>query len=122
MPLPSLVWWTGTPLYRRMCISPRIERELSFSYAVDARTLFVTEANERILLQGVIDCCFMEEDGWTLIDYKTDRVPDGVAPLTVAKRHAAQLDLYAAALSALTGVPVIRRYIVLLTAFETVRL
>ena len=29
-----------------------------------------------ILVQGIIDCCFREEDGgWVILDYKTNRMP-----------------------------------------------
>lgn len=31
---------------------------------------------EKLLLQGVVDCCFMEEDGITVLDFKTDRGPN----------------------------------------------
>ena len=30
---------------------------------------------EELLIQGIIDCCFEDEDGITVIDYKTDYVP-----------------------------------------------
>ena len=122
VPVATLDWFIGTALYARMTKSPRVERELSFAYAVDAKRLFATEANERVLLQGVIDCCFTEAGGWTLIDYKTDRIPIGETPEGIAHRHAAQLSLYSDALSALTGMPVRERYVVLLTAGAAVAL
>ena len=31
----------------------------------------------KILVQGVIDCLWWEEDGWVLLDYKSDRVQAG---------------------------------------------
>lgn len=58
------------------------------------------ESHEKIedftLIQGIIDVFWMEEDGITLLDYKTDRV--GTAEELVL-RYKAQMDLYAEALT-----------------------
>ena len=102
--------------------SPRVERELAFGYAVDAAALFTTDAQERVLLQGVIDCCFLENGGWVLVDYKTDHVPNNATPAQIAARHTAQLSLYAAALAQLSGLPVVEQDVVLLRARQIVRL
>lgn len=37
------------------------------------------EKEEQILIQGVIDVFFEEDDGIVLLDYKTDRIPKGTA-------------------------------------------
>ena len=58
-------------------------------------------ADQRIL-QGVLDCCFLEKDGWVLIDYKTDRI----APDMIALRYRSQLRWYMRALRDITGQPV----------------
>lgn len=55
---------------------------------------------ETILIQGVVDVFFYEEDGIVLADYKTDRVN---APDELVTRYAAQLDYYQQALEQLTG-------------------
>lgn len=55
------------------------------------------------LLQGVIDCCFMEGGAWVLLDYKTDFVRDERA---VFERYQPQLLLYKQALEQITGIPV----------------
>ncbi len=116
----ALEWFVSTPLFSRMQNSPRVERELAFGYEMDAAALFDTTANERVLLQGVMDCCFMESQGWVLVDYKTDRVLPGSTPEETAHRHAPQLNLYATALSQLSGKPVCAKYVVLLRAREIV--
>jgi ATP-dependent helicase/nuclease subunit A len=56
-----------------------------------------------MLVQGVIDCCFLEGGAWVLIDYKTDYVQDEQA---VLKRYAPQLQLYRRALEEITNIPV----------------
>lgn len=117
VPCAALSWLTRTPLYGRMAASVRVERELPFSHAVPAAALFGAAAGaEPVLLQGVIDCCFLTDAGWVLVDYKTDRVPPGEPAARQAAAHAPQLRLYAGALAQLTGLPVAERLVVLLSA------
>ena len=86
-----------------------------------ARALIAdTTSDEPILLQGVIDACFVEDGAWVLLDYKTDRVTDD--PNETAKKHARQVGLYAEALEKLSGLLVKERYIVLLGAKAVVSL
>ena len=63
---------------------------------------FNLRAPKRTLVQGVIDLCFREGDGWVLIDYKTDQA----SPAELTERYAAQVRWYAAALESITGSPV----------------
>ena len=118
--LPQIARFLESPLGRRLISAARIERELEFSHPVAARALLGEETDEPVVLQGVIDCCFLERGRWVLIDYKTDFVPPGGAP-EIAQRHRAQLALYAVALAAVSGILVGERYVVLLRAGENVR-
>ena len=68
-----------------------------------------------MLLQGVIDACCLEEDGWVLIDYKTDAPRPDDSEESLKARHRQQIRLYAAALAALTGRPVKQCYVVYLS-------
>ena len=52
-----------------------------------------------MLVQGIIDVYFEEEDGLVVLDYKTDRVKN-VEEL--AEKYHAQLEYYAKALEQLT--------------------
>lgn len=54
---------------------------------------------EEVLVQGVIDVYFEEEDGLVLMDYKTDRVSEAEE---LVKRYHTQLEYYAQALERLT--------------------
>ncbi len=107
-------------LGERMCQSPLVRRELEFNLRVPALEVLDTPSAEPVLLQGVVDCCFMERGKWVLVDYKTDRVPLGTPPRAVAERHAHQLALYARALERLTATPVCERWIHLLSVGESV--
>ena len=53
--------------------------------------------NEKILLQGVVDCALVEPDGITVLDFKTDRVSEETLPTSV-ERYRPQVEAYADAL------------------------
>ena len=112
----------ASPLGRRLCASETVRRELAFNYRVSARHLLGADTDEPILLQGVIDCCFLENGAWVLLDYKTDFVPVGTSPEEAAAKHERQVSLYAEALAALTGTPVREAYVCLLGIGKNVRL
>lgn len=54
-----------------------------------------SSVGETIILQGVIDCFFEEEDGLVLVDYKTDKYQNKEEVLS---KYTIQLDCYAKAL------------------------
>lgn len=56
--------------------------------------------NEMVLIQGIIDVYFEEEDGLVVADYKTDKV---FSDEELIARYKVQLDYYAEALERLTG-------------------
>lgn len=115
----NIVDFFSKGLGSRMLASPRVERELAFNHRVKASSVFDADTDETLLLQGIIDCCFIEGGEWVLIDYKTDYVPKGGAK-EVAMSHAKQLRLYKSALEELTGIPVKECWIHLLSTGESV--
>lgn len=115
----NIVDFFSKRLGSRMLASPRVERELAFNHRVKASSVFDADTDETLLLQGIIDCCFIEGGEWVLIDYKTDYVPKGGAK-EVAMSHAKQLRLYKSALEELTGIPVKECWIHLLSTGESV--
>ena len=78
----------------RMLSGASVRREWGFN-------LFRPERNQ--LIQGVVDCAFLEDDGWVLVDYKTDRAEDTEA---FREMYRPQLKWYAEAIRELTGQPV----------------
>jgi len=75
---------------------------------------------ETVLLQGVIDCFFEEDDGIVLIDYKTDYVPSGGTDF-IKKRYESQIEYYSKALVRMTGKKVKERYIYLFWNGEVIK-
>ena len=57
-------------------------------------------SREPVLVQGIIDAYFYEEDGIVVVDYKTDYVRQGEELL---EKYGRQLDYYEIALEKLTG-------------------
>ena len=65
---------------------------------------------EQVLLQGVVDCALLEEDGITVVDFKTDRVTPETLENTV-KRYQSQVRTYGQALSRIYEKPVKALYL-----------
>ena len=58
------------------------------------------------LISGVIDLVFREEEGWVIVDYKTDAVSGGEHLDELVRFYAPQVDLYRRCWERLTGTPV----------------
>lgn len=120
-------------LFSRLAAAKRLRRELRFHATLPAEA-FTTEearaaalAGRELLVQGVIDCILEEEEGYTVIDYKTDRLtPAELADKSLAaekltRRHADQLAYYAAACTRMFGKPPRELLIYSLPLGDTVR-
>ncbi|AWB45414.1 helicase-exonuclease AddAB subunit AddA [Paenibacillus sp. CAA11] len=121
-----------------------VRRELPFSYglsAVDAYPKFApylegvqegsisevqlrTELDQEIvLIQGIVDCLFELEGRQILLDYKSDRVLAHRGGISALKeQYRSQLELYAAALYDITGVPVEEKWLYFFDTGEAVKL
>lgn len=97
--LKGLADFYGSELGQRLLKSPNVRREWAFNLVMDERGT---------LLQGVIDCAFLEDGAWVLVDYKTDRIEDEDAFI---QRYQLQIDWYAKALERITGLPVKEKYL-----------
>jgi len=93
----------------------RLHREVPFTLGIDVTELHPNLAErvseeETVLLQGIIDCLLMEQDGLVIIDYKTDRLAEGQLKERVNRYHR-QLELYARAAATILGQPVKEQYL-----------
>ncbi len=108
-------------LAKRMLDSKDIHREKPFQINISARlydpSLPPEYENETVILQGIIDCFFEEEDGYILFDYKTDRVKDKAE---IRSKYEKQLELYKSAIEKLTNKPVKESYLYLFDTSETI--
>ena len=80
-------------------------REFKFSIFDDGSHYDMGLEGEQVLLQGVVDCAILEEDGITILDFKTDRVTEETLASAV-ERYAGQVQTYAHALSRIYGKPI----------------
>lgn len=102
-------------LFKQIKASKRVEREKRYTLKIGADKLFRdinADDSESVLMQGVIDCFFENEDGTvTLVDFKTDRVKRDGGREILIKRHSRQLCLYAETLSQILHKEVSKIYI-----------
>ena len=104
----QLAAFLNSGLGQAMAASPVCRREFKFSILTPASAYFSNGGEEELLLQGVVDAWFEEEDGVTIVDFKSDRVSPG-GERSRAEEYRPQLDAYSSALSTILNRPVKRR-------------
>ena len=77
--------------------SENVLREFKFSILDDANNYGESLSGEMVLLQGVVDCAVLEEDGIVVIDFKTDQVAENTVN-NVLDKYRNQVNVYAHAL------------------------
>ncbi len=95
----------SSQLGRKLCASEHILREFKFSILDDAGSYYSHAENEKILLQGVVDCAILEEDSIVVIDFKTDHITEDMLP-EVSERYRPQVHAYVRALERIYQKPV----------------
>lgn len=98
---------------RRMLKAPNVYRELPFSYALPIEAINVSYSgeNEQVLIQGIIDCLFEDEQGLVLVDFKSDTIngkyPNGFeqAKPELIERYKTQIELYKKAVENIVSKP-----------------
>jgi ATP-dependent helicase/nuclease subunit A len=98
---------------RRLLGALSVKREVPFGLLVPAEEVYPQlagkHAGERVLVQGVIDCLAEEREGFIIIDYKTDRPAAREGDLSL--KYAGQVSMYARAVEAISGRPVLACYL-----------
>ncbi|MFO8058247.1 MAG: UvrD-helicase domain-containing protein [bacterium] len=87
----------SSELWQRAMQSKRHLTEVPFE------TRLESEDGPPVLARGVVDLAFQEEDGWVLVDYKTDAAAQAK---NLADHYAPQIEIYSRAWKSLTGEPV----------------
>ena len=98
-----------TPLGQKLRDS-KVLREFKFSILEDAAWYQEGLEDEKILLQGVVDCAILEDDGVTIVDFKTDRVTEQTLP-ELTERYKLQVKAYARAVSRIFDKPIKAAYL-----------
>ncbi len=110
-----------SPLAKRARDASMLRQEQPFCLKLSAKEAGLNESEENVIVQGVIDMCFVENGSWIIVDYKTDRVQPDEAQ-EAAKKYSVQLSLYSKALSRITHIPVSQAFIYYLAVGEAVLL
>ena len=109
MNLAKIAKMCASPLGKRMAQAQRKDqlfREQQFVMELPAGDVNSRwNSEEYILVQGIIDAYFIEEDHIVLVDYKTDFVKFKEAS-SLYEKYRVQLGCYKKALESLTGYPV----------------
>ena len=95
----------ATDLGHKLRTGEQVLREFKFSILDNGEKYAAGLDGEQVLLQGVVDCALVEQDGITVIDFKTDRVTEETAD-RAAMGYAEQVETYADALSRIYGLPI----------------
>lgn len=108
-----------SPIGRRVLTAESVRREFKFSLMCPAEEFYDNAEGEKLLLQGVVDCCIEEQGEITIIDYKTDYVNKNTIQAR-ADYYRGQLRAYAAAMQRITGMPVRETVLYFLSCGDTV--
>lgn len=98
-------------LYEEVKSAKNIYKEAPFNLEVRAEDVYDISdesKNDILMIQGIIDMYFENEEGIVLVDYKTDKVD---SELELIKRYKKQLDYYEEALAKLTNEKIVKKYI-----------
>ncbi len=121
IPVRQIAGFWSSALGQAAAAAEDLRREFKFSLLVPADSVYPGAAEgEEVLLQGVVDCCFTAPGGFTLIDFKTDRIRPG-EEAEHSRRYRAQLEGYTRALEEIFGRRVAHRvlwYTALGSGFE----
>ncbi len=103
----SLSRFFQSELAKEIAASDTLLREKKVTFTVPAKEIYPDisdlSADEPIVVQGYIDCAFLRDGKWVIVDYKTDKVKNIE---NLGKRYHNQLKMYERALAECTGIPV----------------
>lgn len=113
--LSKILKFFNSEIGSRMKSAENVYRETPFYIEIESNELYKElpekiYKDEKIIVQGIIDCYFEEKGGIVLIDYKTDYV-DNID--NIKDKYKVQIYYYARALEKLTGKKVKNKYLYL---------
>lgn len=113
--LPEKIYkFFNSDIGKELLSSNKIYKEQRFFLEIDANEIYTLPNinNEKIIVQGIIDCFFETKDGICLIDFKTDFV-DKNNINQIYEKYKSQILYYEKAISIITGKKVVKKCIYL---------
>lgn len=108
-------------LGQRLLKAEKVERERRFTMELPKVEVAEAQDVEGILLvQGMVDCFFLEGDQWVLVDYKSDYFANETEKKRKVDAYQNQIHLYKRAIETATGRRVKEAYLYLLYTGEAV--
>lgn len=101
----SLFAFFNSSLGKKICNAKNVIREFKFSVLCDAGQYYSNSTDDQILLQGVVDLALIEEDGITVLDFKTDRATEDSIYI-LAEKYKPQVRAYVDALTRIYQKPI----------------
>nr|MCR5485356.1 PD-(D/E)XK nuclease family protein [Clostridiales bacterium] len=103
---PSVRAFFKSEAAKRIFSSEKVFREKRFTIEKNASDIHgdlpENTANEKIIIQGMVDCAFVEDGKIVVLDYKTDRC----STEELKERYKNQLLIYGDAMRAITGMDI----------------
>ncbi|MFV0503970.1 MAG: helicase-exonuclease AddAB subunit AddA [Lachnospirales bacterium] len=96
----KILSYVNSPLGKRISQSTEVKKEVSFAMSMEYKDLYNIETNSNALLHGTIDCVFLEDDQYVVVDYKTDFYNN---KKELIDKYSLQLELYKKALESSTN-------------------
>jgi len=115
VPVGKIVRFLQSDIAGRMRKGRNMRREMPFATLIPPGLVNMAnegEMDEEMVLHGVIDCLFEDEDGGVVIvDYKTGRMQSDGAAADLVLEYRAQMELYEYAVERIFGMKVSQRVI-----------
>ena len=119
--LEMILCFFETPVGQKLRSGVPYLREFKFSILDQGSHYHPELVDEKILLQGVVDCAILEDDGITVLDFKTDYVTQESLPGAI-DRYKAQVTAYADAMQRIYEKPVKKTYLYFFRANSLIEL
>ena len=110
VPVEKIAKFFQSELGAHIMRSRDVLREFKFSILENANKYYDASADDQILLQGVVDCAIIEDDGIVVLDFKSDYITESNLADKV-QMYQSQVSAYAGALSRIFEKPVKASYI-----------
>lgn len=107
----KILQFTKSKIWKQLRKAKEYYQEKPFYINVPASQIYDEDIKENILVQGIIDLYFVNENGQiVLVDYKTDYVESG-KEFELVEKYKSQFNLYKQALESVLGTKVEKVYI-----------
>ncbi|MFS0752207.1 helicase-exonuclease AddAB subunit AddA [Oceanobacillus sp. 1P07AA] len=113
----SIEYFFHTDIASKILSTNDMHREVPFSIMLPASEVYANwkdQSNEKVLIQGVIDCLLPTDTGWIILDYKTDFIaqkPTLEKKQELINRYQTQMTLYRRAIEQIWKQPVEQTYL-----------